>query len=506
MTRGAVVTFRLESCQVSTSGGHNRLEIVMNDQELLRQYAVSGSQAAFARLVERHIGLVHSAARRRLRDDQLAEDVTQQVFTLLAQKGARLGEGTILSAWLYRAAGHFASATLRREGRRREREQLATVDMLPTADETWRQIEPLLEEAMARLAPAEQDTVALRFFENRSVKEVAAAQGVSEFAAQKRIGRAVEKLRAYFARRGRVTTTAALAAAITSGAIQPVPATLAATVAAAALASAGTAGASAGLIQTLFIMKTKLAISALTLAVALVPLAYQQRSLQRLQRENRALRDSAASPAPSRGEEPRAVTSNAAAADSERLRAEHLELLRLRGEVARLRREAAEAAGALNRKVTGETFAAEPAQPPTDPAEAQALRLRTESIQAGKFLGYCVRLYANDHEGALPRNLEQIAAEIRANINRDKDSFPVDLTAEMLARFEFVQPVPESIRQPEALLFRERVARRQPDGSWERDYTLVDGSVQTHLAPDGNFGWWEAQQQQRATLGSAAAK
>jgi hypothetical protein len=79
----------------------------MTDYELLSDYAGAGAQAAFAQLVERYLSLVHSAARRQLWDAHLAEDVTQQVFTLLAQKARKLGPDTILPGWLYRTACHL---------------------------------------------------------------------------------------------------------------------------------------------------------------------------------------------------------------------------------------------------------------------------------------------------------------------------------------------------------------------------------------------------------------
>ena len=49
----------------------------MNDHALLREYAEAGSQTAFGQLVERHVALVYSAARRRLGDAQLAEDADE---------------------------------------------------------------------------------------------------------------------------------------------------------------------------------------------------------------------------------------------------------------------------------------------------------------------------------------------------------------------------------------------------------------------------------------------
>ena len=74
----------------------------MDDSALLREYAASNSEAAFETLVSRHVRLVYSAALRQMRDAHWAEEVTQAVFIILAQKAGRIGAGTILPGWLIR--------------------------------------------------------------------------------------------------------------------------------------------------------------------------------------------------------------------------------------------------------------------------------------------------------------------------------------------------------------------------------------------------------------------
>src|SRR5437870_3716401 len=93
------------------------------DIGLVHDYVVNQSEAAFATLVERHLNLVYSSALRQVRDAQLAQEVTQVVFTILAQKAARLGRETIVSGWLYRTTRFAAITALRAEQRRQKREQ-----------------------------------------------------------------------------------------------------------------------------------------------------------------------------------------------------------------------------------------------------------------------------------------------------------------------------------------------------------------------------------------------
>src|ERR1035441_8718305 len=96
-----------------------------DDMELVRQYAAHQSETAFAALVSRHTNLVYSAALRRVRNPQLAEEITQAVFIILARKAGSLDDRTILPGWLYRAACYVSNGARKGEYRRQKREQEA---------------------------------------------------------------------------------------------------------------------------------------------------------------------------------------------------------------------------------------------------------------------------------------------------------------------------------------------------------------------------------------------
>lgn len=214
--------------------------MVSDDMALVQAYAAEQSEAAFATIVSRHVGLVHSAALRQLRDEHLAQDVTQAVFVLLARKAGSLPPNTVLSGWLYRTALFACADVRRRETRRQQREQEALMQASFETSDTqtvWSQLAPVLEEAMARLRDSDRDALVLRFFENKSMKEIAAVLGLQERAAQKRVRRALEKLRGSFARRGILFSAALISTAISANSISAAPASVSALATTAATAS-----------------------------------------------------------------------------------------------------------------------------------------------------------------------------------------------------------------------------------------------------------------------------
>jgi RNA polymerase sigma factor (sigma-70 family) len=219
----------------------------MDDMSLLREYAARKTEAAFETLVARRIGFVYSAAMRQVGDPQLAEEIAQTVFTILAQKAGKLSDQTILTGWLFRTT-RFAALAQRRATVKRQRHeqevQMQTELDAATPDPLWEQMSPLLDEALEALGEKDRQAVLLRFFENKSLAEVGSTLGTGEDTARKRVCRALEKLHRFFHRHGISSTTTLIAAAISTHSVQAVPAALAKSVTVIAVANGAVAGGS----------------------------------------------------------------------------------------------------------------------------------------------------------------------------------------------------------------------------------------------------------------------
>jgi RNA polymerase sigma factor (sigma-70 family) len=343
------------------------------DSQLLRAYAGHRSEPAFAELVRRHVDFVYSAALRMVCDSHLAQDVTQGVFVALAKNAAQLTDHPVLSGWLHRTAQNIAAQTVRTDVRRRAREQeAAAMNELLSAepDANWEHIAPHLDAALGELSEPDRDALLLRYFERKSAREMAQTLGISDEAAQKRVNRAVERLREFFAKRG-VTVGAGGLVVISANAVQAAPVGLAVAISTAA-AIAGTTIATtstATAIKTIAMTTLQKTIVTAALAATVGAGIYEAHKAAQLREQNQTLQQQQAPLAEQiqqlqreRDEAKNQLTS--VREEKARLTNNNTELLRLRGmagvarraigETEQLRTQLArQASAASNNPVTG---------------------------------------------------------------------------------------------------------------------------------------------------------
>lgn len=246
----------------------------MSDRELIQQYVNNRSEKAFSELVSRYAHLVYSSCLRQLRNVQLAEDTSQAVFMLLAEKADTLTEHSSIAGWLMNCTRFASLNALKYEKRRHEREKEAAemAGTVHTEQPDWDGVAEYLDEALQSIDEKDREIVVLRYFQNRKHREVAAQTGLSEAAVQKRSSRALEKLRSVLEKKGTALPAGVLTALLVQNAVQAAPASLAALCTAAGTGSA----AAGGSVYTIYkgalfmIVWTKTKIAALVAGVSIL--------------------------------------------------------------------------------------------------------------------------------------------------------------------------------------------------------------------------------------------
>ena len=317
----------------------------------MHAYSENGSEAAFAELVRRYVDFVYSAARRMVCDLHLAEDVTQAVFVAFAKNAQHLADRPLISGWLHRTSQNIAAQTVRTIERRRAREKEAVTmnELLAGKSESnWEEIEPHLDHALGELTESDRDAVLLRYFERKSAREIAKVFATSEEAAQKRVNRAVERLRDYFTKRNVRIGASSLIALISLHGVQAAPAALLTAISSTATVAAATMAHAPAIAVTKTIAMTTLQkfVVGSTLVVAIGAGLYQAQQVSQLKTQL----ESAKQKGPDNGDleqlkhELAETTEQLAAIrkENDQLKRDNAELYKLRGEVPRLRNESRE--------------------------------------------------------------------------------------------------------------------------------------------------------------------
>jgi RNA polymerase sigma factor (sigma-70 family) len=492
-----------------------------SDAQLLRLYAEHGNEAAFREIVERHTGLVYGSALRQVASPDLAQDVAQSVFTDLARKAQTLtrtlDEQSSLLGWLYRSTRFAALTQLRNDHRRqaRERQVMEHFDIASETAPEWDRVQPILDEAMSELSEAEREALLLRYFKNTDFRTIGRIFQISEDTAQKRVSRALERLRQHLTNRGVTTTAVALSTALSANAATVAPAGLSAILSSAALAgttiTAATAIAMTTLQKTLVLVAVAAAVGtgiyearrASNSEIQIQALRQQQQltfnQIEQLKKE----RDTALNGITALKEE------------KQKWQRDNAELPRLRGEVSRMRRDLKELA--QSRAAENDPFVQRAIK-----WKANEARLRqlfddrpNQRIPEMEFLSDDAWLnLARDEDLDSEPGIRKALSEVRRYaknlfvsdlsdalqkyVQQNNGSLPTDIL--QLKPF-FKKPVNDALLQSYKLLQTGKVSEMQ--GQWAITDTVVDAEYDTPwgISP-GSFGPARASSETLTTLTS----
>lgn len=448
----------------------------MDDHALLQDYARNRSQEAFRQLVDRHLRMVYGAAHRIVRDAHLAEEVAQNVFTLLAAKAAGIVPPQVVAGWLYNSTRHLAMHCVRSEQRRREREETAAAMHLNVSEPDPAWIAGHLEEALAELEADDRDALVLRYLEERNLGDVGRELGVSEDAARMRVNRAMDRIRLVFQRRGGAVTAVGLAAAISTATAVPTTA-LAISVTAAAVAST-TVTTITATTASIMSLKTIVAVVAAAGLTGVGTYLVQQKKVDVSQA--RAIQMASLVEGIS-GE------TNAWAA---RLALQAAEMRRLKELEATVLRSFATTGSNTARPATARP-SLPPAAPSVDPVDAELEEAFAEArimrMKHGRSWALAFMEFSEANKGQLPGAFD--LASVHLSDHPDRQAL-----TNASSSFEIVSSgsLVDMLEPSKTILFRDKTsyARFQKPG-FERIYVFADGHAEVATSSDQNFSEYE---------------
>jgi RNA polymerase sigma factor (sigma-70 family) len=271
--------------------GHLRRMLVreaeLSDGELLEAFSARQDESAFEALVQRHGPMVLGVCQRLLHDPNDAEDAFQATFLVLVRKADSIRPPDLVGHWLYGVAYRTAMKARSLAARRRARElQVRTMPSHeplhePLLEDRWRELRPVLDQELNRLPAKYRAPVVLCDLEGKSRREVAQSLGLPEGTVSSRLARARQLLSRRLARQGITLSAGTLAGTLAHGwasAALPTPLVTstvqaalgwAGNTAAAGAVSAPAAALAEGVLQTMFLSKSKL-VAALLLVIGLL--------------------------------------------------------------------------------------------------------------------------------------------------------------------------------------------------------------------------------------------
>ena len=349
-------------------------------------------------------------------------------------------------------------------------------------NDLWPRIAPLLDDAVARLNEEDRLAVVLRFYEGRNLREVGAALGASEDAAEKRVSRALEKLRSFFAKRGVSVGASGLVVVLSANAVHAAPVGLAATLSAASLASLATANGALSALNLMISTKLKAgAFGAVVVASAVTSVMMQHNSQAKVRDSEEILRQQVVQLAQLQGEHDRLA--NTIALYSGPSVNNQDELLRLRNQTNNMavlretRRQLQASLGRARQRTDGNI-----SQPPGLLDEARA-----RVAYCGE-LALALMKYASDHQDQFPTNFEQAASYLSARLKNETNfttgQFEIVYRGSRKSLSKFAHP-------GGILLIKERKPWKTVAGQWAKVYAFCDAGRVALSAADGNFEAWE---------------
>lgn len=188
---------------------------------VLQQWRAHRDPEAAKIILDRFANMVYGTCLRVLANVDDAEDVTQECFTELFESPPP--EIRNLGAWLHTLATHRSYNRLRSEGRRERRERAYGAQAPAHSEVSVDDLLPIVDKAIEDLPEPLREPLVRHFLQGETHRDIASVLEVSRSTITRRIGEAIERLRAELAKQGIVATPALLATLLSDNLAQAAP-------------------------------------------------------------------------------------------------------------------------------------------------------------------------------------------------------------------------------------------------------------------------------------------
>lgn len=176
---------------------------------MLEALARHGGPDPLTAAVVQYADMVYATCHRVLGNEADAADVAQETFFQFCQRADRI-RGSV-GAWLHQVATNRSIDLVRQNSSRRRREATYAAEGVPQAN-TWHEVEPAVDQALAALPADARDLLVEHYLERRTMAQIGQRRGLSQPTVSRRVTAALEELRGLLRRQGVQVGSTALGA------------------------------------------------------------------------------------------------------------------------------------------------------------------------------------------------------------------------------------------------------------------------------------------------------
>ena len=179
-----------------------------SETSLLQRFVRAGDPEVFSEITRLYAGMVYGTCLRITGNQEHAADAAQETFYHLLKNATRITGS--LGGWLHQVAVRRAIDLVRRDASRRRHEFAFAANAEAVETDQWADVLPLVDESISELEGELRDILLRHYLQGQSTVQIAAACGISQPTASRRIEQALEQLRGKLRAKGVLVTTASL--------------------------------------------------------------------------------------------------------------------------------------------------------------------------------------------------------------------------------------------------------------------------------------------------------